>query len=386
MAIHLAIPLLREYDTIKNFLQNISTFDADDVYIWFCINNPLEWHNKSSFSDYLQENEKTYNYLVQQGFRDVDLNNPVSYKYNVIDKFSFHNAFAKGKSGVGQARKIIFDHICKYFEKNDVIISMDADTHYEQSYVKSIVKAFQQHKSAIGLCGPYYHPAIYDDEHNNHILRYEIYLRHYFLNLARIHNPYTFTAMGSVIGFKVSTYQKLRGMTPYASGEDFYFVQKLVKNGNVLLWHDSLAYPDGRYSDRVGFGTGPALNNLKNLNRTSYPLYSDVYFNEIKETFDHFEELYKKDVELPMTRFLKSTFKTDDLWQPLRDNYKDMENFTKACVNKVDALRILQYLHFRQSSHDAKDIVYPVESYKHIREDMYSQEQKQRRQHDLNIS
>jgi hypothetical protein len=45
-----------------------------------------------------------------------------------------------------------------------------------------------------------------------------------------------------------------------------------------------------------------------------------------------------------MTSFLKSVFKTDDLWNPLRENYKNEEQFIRACHSKVDGLRILQFL------------------------------------------
>ena len=45
-----------------------------------------------------------------------------------------------------------------------------------------------------------------------------------------------------------------------------------------------------------------------------------------------------------MDDFLKETFKTENVWGLLRNNYKDRINFVRACENKVDGLRILQFL------------------------------------------
>ena len=51
-----------------------------------------------------------------------------------------------------------------------------------------------------------------------------------------------------------------------------------------------------------------------------------------------------------MDEFLKKQFGSNEIWKPLRDNYKDEKNFVKACVAKVDGLRILQFLKLSQQS------------------------------------
>ncbi len=58
----------------------------------------------------------------------------------------------------------------------------------------------------------------------------------------------------------------------------------------------------------------------------------------------------EKDIHTPMTDFLSEQFKTNDLWGPLRQNYKDEMNFIKACTNKVDGLRILQFLRHQKNN------------------------------------
>ena len=111
----------------------------------------------------------------------------------------------------------------------------------------------------LGLAIPYYHKLIGNPVNDRLILRYEIYMRHYLLNMLEIGNPYAFTAIGSAMAAKVSAYRKVGGLAPVKSGEDFYFIQKLKKNGKVGNWCETTAFPSSRFSNRVIFGTGRAL-------------------------------------------------------------------------------------------------------------------------------
>lgn len=194
-----------------------------------------------------------------------------------------------------------------------------------------------------GLAIPYYHKLAGDDT-DRLILRYEIYMRHYLLNMLLIQNPYAFTAIGSAMATTVNSYNRVGGITPVKSGEDFYFIQKLAKNGDIGNWCDTLAYPSPRFSSRVIFGTGPALIKGSSGNWDSYPLHPAASFERVRRTFDSFPSLYQKDIPTPMDRFLKAQFKVDNIWGPLRKNYKDLPNFVNACTRKVDGLRILQFL------------------------------------------
>ena len=56
-----------------------------------------------------------------------------------------------------------------------------------------------------------------------------------------------------------------------------------------------------------------------------------------------------------MDDFLQSRFGTADIWSALRNNYKDEVKFERACINKVDGLRILQFLRHRQQQASVKD-------------------------------
>jgi hypothetical protein len=146
------------------------------------------------------------------------------------------------------------------------------------------------------------------------------------------------------MAFPVWAYKKVGGMTPVMSGEDFYFLQKLKKSGELGIWANTVAYPSPRFSDRVNFGTGPALIKGETGDWDSYPFYAPDLFDKVEQTFNLFPDLFLEDIETPMDGFLKTQFKDINIWKPLRENYKDVDNFVKACTNKVDGLRVLQFL------------------------------------------
>ncbi len=367
MTVHIAIPILREFSNIPHLISDMECQDYNDIRCWFCVNNPEEWHEDVTRAADLEDNRKTLDYL-----------NGMGEKYTVIDKSSQGRAFPLKNSGVGWARKVLFDEIAAVVDDNDLIISMDADTRFGMDYVSSVAQNFSRHRNVMALCVPYCHPLTGDEKQDFGILRYELYMRHYMVNMLRINNPYAFTALGSAMAFPVKSYRKVRGITPRQSGEDFYLLQKFRKSGELLLWNDSHVYPMGRCSDRVAFGTGPALIKGLNGDWSSYPFYNPQLFDEVKQTFDSFGSLYHADIEMPMTQFLKNVFKTDDLWSPLRKNYTTEKAFIHACMVKVDALRILQYLRYRQQFVGT----YSVEITQAERERLYHIENELRKSHD----
>ncbi len=335
---HLALPVLNEADNLPTLFEDLKKQQQKNFTLWVCVNHYEHWRNLPEKEEQVANNEQSLRYL--KSIDDIDI--------RIIDKASPGKGWPAKKGGVGRARKTLMDAIAKEAGSNDLIISMDADTRYPENYLSAIKETFNQHPEAYGLAVPYFHRLSNNEENNRLILRYEIYMRNYALNMLRIGNPYAFSALGSAMAFPVWAYKKVGGLTPVISGEDFYFLQKLTKNGPVLLWADTVAKPSPRLSDRVVFGTGPALIKGNTGDWSSYPVYHHTLFEKVKKTFDMFPVLFEKEVPTPMDDFLKEQFKEDDIWQPLRNNYKDKKNFVRACINKVDGLRVLQYLRKEQ--------------------------------------
>ena len=331
--VYVALPILNESENISNL---VSCF-RDQEYLSFkivvCVNQYDDWWQDEEKINECNDNQKSLRFL--QFISDIDI--------HVIDRCSRGVGWPKKKGGVGWARKTIMDYISEKANKEDLIVSVDADTYYPPDYLKSIIDFFSDNKKLIGLSIPYYHK-LNNDITDRLILRYEIYMRYYLLNMIRINNPFCFTALGSAMAFPVWAYRKAGGLTPVAAGEDFYFLQKLVKIGVIGIWASTIAYPSPRFSDRVSFGTGPALIKGNGGNWDSYPHYNPKDFDKVDQTYKLFKGLYNADMDTPMDVFLLEQTKSGNIWDPFRKNYTDEVNFIKACRNKVDGLRILQYL------------------------------------------
>jgi len=338
MHLFIAIPALDELDFLPHTLAAIAKQKtAFPFSVYVCVNQPDEWWNDPEKIEVCNNNQKLLNILNSSNF--IDFSNSLI----TIDKTSIGKGWRKDNSGVGWARKTLFEEILKIANDYDVIISLDADTLFNEGYFQSIGENFAQNKVEV-VSVPYYHKLTEDENVNRAILRYEIYMRNYFINMHRIGSPYTFTAIGSAIALKVKALRKIRNITPVSSGEDFYLLQKIRKMTPISNYNSELVYPAARFSSRVLFGTGPAMIKGNSGNWESYPIYHYSLFDIIKETYDIIPELFIEDRETEFIDFLKIQYKTNDLWSPLRKNFKTLPQFARAFHEKADGLRILQFL------------------------------------------
>lgn len=349
-----AIPAMNELDFIKPTLECISKQTYANIHVFVCVNQPEKYRYSVAYEDILENNRQTIELLKNES----------SFPVTVIDRSSPGCGWDEKGYGVGWARKILFDTILEQAKDQDIVVSMDADTLFGEKYFESIVTQFDNFPLATALSNPYYHPLSGNEELDRLIIRYEVYMRCFFLNLFRIHSPYCFTALGSAIAFPVVSYRKIRGLAPKFSGEDFYLLQKLRKSGRILNYNTESVFPATRYSDRVFFGTGPALIKGRSGDWTSYPIYNPSLFDQLKSMFDLFPLLFKNTLETPCDEFIRASMNIEpaQLWNQLRSNYNDSVQFVHACHVKFDGLRILQYLryyHFKEETdHDASRTVH----------------------------
>ncbi|MGC8866007.1 MAG: hypothetical protein ACP5O2_09845 [Bacteroidales bacterium] len=331
-----ALPIMQESDGLPTLFECLSHQDYQNLELVACVNQPEAYHKDPGKRNIIEDNIRCLQLLEAYAHSGM--------KLHILDHSSPGKGWSSPKIGVGMARKVIMDYIASIGSPDDLIVSIDADTHYPPAYFSVIKETLQKYPHATGLCVPYHHPLTHDEETNRCLLRYEIYMRAYALNLLLIGNPYAFSALGSAMATTVKNYRRLNGITPVAAGEDFYFVQKWVKNGPVITWATTKAYPSGRFSNRVFFGTGPAMIKGRGGDWSSYPIYHPDLFVPIRQTFESFELLFEKDIPTPLDDFFVKTFGTRYIWEPLRSNARSVETFTRACMQKLDGLRILQYL------------------------------------------
>ncbi|OYT12012.1 MAG: hypothetical protein B6I18_02185, partial [Bacteroidetes bacterium 4572_112] len=259
-----------------------------------CVNQPDIWWDDSSKIDICEQNIKSID-LINKLASDNNIN------CTIIDKTSKGKGWQGKNIGVGWARKTIMDHIALSASDEDIIVSLDADTYFKHNYFAVI---------------------------HNH-----------FAN-----NPQIETISGSAISFRYRALKKIGGFSPKKSGEDFYFIQKMIKYKPIGNWLEEKVYPAARFSDRVSFGTGPAMIKGNAGNWESYPLYPIALFDKIKAFFDLIPQLYTNNIDTPIDAFWKDKDSKDTVFEKLRKNNKDLQHFTKAVHDYFDGLRTLQFL------------------------------------------
>ncbi len=333
-AIHVALPAMNEADYLPGTFECLFNQSNRSFHLWVCVNQPDRWWDDPDKIETCKNNRETLNYLSR-------IKND---RLHVIDRSSKGKGWNQKAHGVGQARKVIMDNINEFADEYDIILSLDADTAFHADYLESVKTIFARHPQAVALSNPYYHELSGDEALDRSMLRYEIYMRHYAINMWRIDSPYSFTALGSAIGLPVWAYRKVGGITAKKSGEDFYFLQKLRKTGWICNHNTEKVYPGTRYSDRVFFGTGRALIKGRNGDWESYPIYDHRLFEEVKTTYELFPQLYQRKIQTPMSVFLETQFRDPDPFEALRKNTATEEQFVAACHQKIDGLRVLQFM------------------------------------------
>ena len=343
--LHLALPVMDEPDLLNRLLDCLSNQSYKRYRLIVCVNQPDAWWDDAAKITACRNNAATLKLLNSRKGMDI----------TILDHSSKGRGWTGKRIGVGYARKILMEHINHEARPEDVIVSLDADAVFSKNYLASIANNLSSHPDAVALSLPYFHRTTDDSKVSRAILRYEIYMRHYFLNLARIGSPYAFTALGSAMALPVWAYRAIGGMTPKLSGEDFYFLQKLRKFGHLLLWNDETVYPEARFSDRVFFGTGPAMIKGAAGDWSSYPVYPSVLFDKILETYLLLPVFYFQSPDTVIGRFISEIFKESDPFQPLRSNHRDLDHFIRAFHEKFDGLRILQFLKMQHDELHSSD-------------------------------
>ena len=352
--IAVAIPAMDELATLPATLADLAAQTLPSFRLYVCVNQlDSWWHDGDAAHLAVCRRNADLLQLLSQWRQRLDL--------TVVDCSSPSLGWPPRRQGVGWARKRLFDAIVRELPADALVVSLDADTRVDADYLRRLALTFDRHPDWAALSVPYYHRLSGDEGIDRPLLRYECYMRHYLLQLLalrraltpRVPFPYAFTAIGSAMAFTCRAYLRCGGITPLQGGEDFYLMQKFAKTGHVGLFLEGgdadyiPLFPSGRISRRVPFGTGPAVAMTVADQAARYPFFAPSAFDAVADTYACFPALYERDIDTPMTPFLQRQLATDDLWGPLRCNHTSCDRFVRACVERVDGLRILQYLRVR---------------------------------------
>ncbi len=243
------LPALDERETLPKTLASLSKNPSgylDTTLVVVVVNNRL-----GASTEALAENQATLDWLQSNPFPQLNL--------AWIDACS-PDLELGAKDGVGLARKIGFDASLSLlnWQIDPILISLDADTLIDSTYLPVIFSHFQQSKAG-GTAIPFHHQLARDEKQERAIRQYELYLRSYMFGLQLAGSPYAYHTIGSAFACRATAYIKSGGMNRRCGGEDFYFLQQVAKVSGVDLLSGTVVHPSPRFSDRVAFGTGKAV-------------------------------------------------------------------------------------------------------------------------------
>ncbi|MEN8165042.1 MAG: glycosyltransferase family A protein [Acidobacteriota bacterium] len=248
------IPVLAESETLFQTLRSLAENPAEelkDTLVVCVVNNRAEPYARA---DQIADNQKALKQLeeIAQGH---------ALRLAYIDASSPGKELGP-KMGVGEARRIGLDSalgvLCLNEKPEGLLISLDADTLVEPGYLRAIGEHFASCDAGAGVVA-YHHPIPEEPERRVAMILYELFLRYHELGLRSAGSPYAWPTVGSTIVVRGDAYVAAGGMNRKQAGEDFYFIQQLVKTSTVSRIDSTIVCPSNRASDRVPFGTGAGI-------------------------------------------------------------------------------------------------------------------------------
>lgn len=363
------IPVFNEPDfleTLNSLQKNI--FVEFNVLVIVVVNS-----SENSSSNIIKQNRITIseveNFSLQDRLFDIQIINACLLKHK--------------QSGVGWARKIGMDAALKLFDNQNnpdgIILSLDADTRVKENYFSEVHNFFSNNNKIEAISIKFEH-FLDKDRFGKDIIKaikiYELYL-HYYVNALRFAgHPHSYHTIGSAFAVRAKTYAKHGGMVTNQSGEDFYFLHKIIPNGNFATLSSTCVYPSPRITDRVVFGTGIAVKQIINDYKFDYPTYCLQAFLELKIFNNLIPEFYKNDFNVyrprlnnTLTDFMLKN-KIQQRIDEIRLNTKGKDAFIKRFYNWFNGFRVVKYLNFYHKVYHKESIFVAANQllqYKHFK-------------------
>jgi hypothetical protein len=276
----LVIPAFKES---SDFLQRLHRLEVTEKFLLvLIINQPDDLSVCAENDDLLHYIHHHYHYRWQQSDYPISLFEGLGFDILVVDRFKIGKKIPP-KHGVGLARKIGADIVCKLMRlqciRSPWIFTSDADAQLPDNYFK----AAEKHQAAALV---YAHQHIGEDQQalSPAGAIYESSLAYYVDGLRWAGSPYAYHSIGSCIAVNCLHYAQVRGFPKKAAGEDFYLLNKIRKTGSVVSLSSAVILLQARQSDRVPFGTGPALKKINLLDHidTQFLFYHPWIFHYLR--------------------------------------------------------------------------------------------------------
>ena len=307
--------------------------------------------SESSSEEVKAFSRKTYEQLLEW----KDVNDRRNLVLHPIYAPSVQAKFA----GAGMARKIGMDEAVRRLnaanKPDGVIISLDSDCLVSANYLRQIEAFFSENRTCFAATINFRDrfEEINDPRQEMGIRLYEDYLHYYKQALDFAGFPNSIYTIGSAFAVRADAYVKQGGMNRRQAGEDFYFLHKLTKLGQLAEVSDAFVYPSGRVSDRVPFGTGAAITKWMNYDDDLALTYCFDAFLDLKHFFDGVELFFKigsiryaeilTSMPLTIQKYLNDISFEEKLAE-INRNSSTPESFCKRFFQVFDAFQVLKFL------------------------------------------
>ena len=297
--IFVCIPAINEYPLILKTIESLEKAEAlykarrksenlEPKKICYVINV----NNRKSHSDEVKRN----NQQLLEVFRTYD-----QLRFRAINACSEGRTLSE-KDGAGLARKIALDfaYLSSGGTSDALLCCMDSDTFVDEDYFCAIDDGFfspkLKRRPRAGVTD-FFHRLDGNEQENSIIIEYEAYLKRHSEKLKKAKSPWFYVALGPTLVCTAETYAACGGMNRHVAGEDFYYLQALLKSTDEKTFIEipTAVHPSPRVSWRVPFGTGAAISGTIN---GTYKIkdFSDGSFEVLSNFIALAEEMSEKAV------------------------------------------------------------------------------------------
>lgn len=269
----LCIPVFAER---VDFLGRVTaSIQADNALLVLVLNAPL--HAPTAMPEQLARTRASLNTLkasyrakCQLAANISLLDGPGNTDILLVDRCS-PDHLLDSNGGVGLARKIACDMACALINQGKIsspwIHTTDADASLPENYFQAM-EGIDRHKTSAGI-----YPFRHTPNRNLRIQQaqslYDSSLDYYVAGLAWAGSPWAWHTVGSTLVINSNHYAQARGFPKRQAGEDFYLLNKVAKTGDVIRLDTDPVMLESRLSDRIPFGTGPAMTKILALENPS---------------------------------------------------------------------------------------------------------------------
>lgn len=352
----LVIPAYKETTVFVQRLLNSPLWDKRILAI-IVINQPVD----TPADNCNQQLADFFRSFPMQASGNLRLHQVRNSSFLIVDRYSPGRQIPV-KQGVGAARKTGFD-LAVYLQatgqiRSPVIYSSDADTILPDNYFSAPANC----TSAVVF--DFEHIASKDTDasvfHATQI--YQSAIKYFRQGLQWAGSPYAYTSMGSAMAVHADAYCQVHGFPRRSGGEDFYLLNKLAKLAPVQYAPHICIGITARRSDRVPFGTGPAIQQILALDHpeTDYHYYHPEIFHQLKLWLDFIPALWPaiksgdSNWQLPEPALeALQDLGIQTLIRHLASNPATTAHGLRSTHQWFDAFRTLKFIRYLQSRHFA---------------------------------